>query len=160
MLWFELVKQWRESGRGSYGITFPFLVGSLSLMNKENITKIYIEKIFDEIIHKPVAGYYSEVRWCGTINEPVVSISKIENISKIAVKDSFKSNNCYSLVFTEDLMSMFHLDSDNAQDCLEKLILRTWETVSNGCFSKNGGQFIPFTKDDLTFINAVKQSVI
>lgn len=44
MLWFELVKQWRESGRGSYGITFPFLVGSLSLMNKENITKIYIEK--------------------------------------------------------------------------------------------------------------------
>ncbi|EGK3609246.1 hypothetical protein IOT31_004492 [Escherichia coli] len=156
MLWFELIKQWRDSGLGSYGVTFPFLVGSLSLMNKENITKNYIEKVFDEIINKPVPGYYSEVRWCGTINEPVISISKNEDISNIAVKDFFKSNDCYSLVFTEDLMNMFHLDSENAQDCLKKLILRTWETVSHGRFSKNGGQFTPFTEDDLTFINAVK----
>ncbi|EON0824641.1 hypothetical protein ACNC24_004017 [Escherichia coli] len=103
MLWFELIKQWRDSGRGSYGVTFPFLVGSLSLMNKENITKNYIEKVFDEIINKPVPGYYSEVRWCGTINEPVISISKNEDISNIAVKDFFKSNDCYSLVFTEDI---------------------------------------------------------
>ena len=120
MLWFELIKQWRDSGRGSYGVTFPFLVGSLSLMNKENITKNYIEKVFDEIINKPVPGYYSEVRWCGTINEPVISISKNEDISNIAVKDFFKSNDCYSLVFTEDLMNMFHLDSENADTMAKK----------------------------------------
>lgn len=157
MLWFELIKQWRDSGRGSYGITFPFLIGSLSFINKENVTKNYIKKTFNEIINNPVKGYYSEVRWCGNIDEPVISISKIENISNIAVKDYFTSNKYYSLVFTADLMNMFHLDSDNAQDCLEKLILRTWDTVSKKCYSKNQGQFTPFTDDDIVFINAVKK---
>lgn len=160
MLWFELIKQWRESGRGSYGITFPFLVGALGFISKEEITKTYIEHVFDEIIKNPAAGYYSEVRWCGNIDEPVISINKIENLSNIAVKDSFKSNNCNSLVFTVDLMSMFHLDSNDAKDCLEKLILRTWGTVSQENYSKNGGQFTPFTDDDFTFINTVKNSVI
>lgn len=55
-------------------------------------------------------------------------------------------------------MNMFHLDSDNAQDCLEKLILRTWDTVSKKCYSKNQGQFTPFTDDDIGFINTVKKS--
>ncbi|MCW6625298.1 hypothetical protein [Yersinia ruckeri] len=159
MLWFELIKQWRDSGRGSYGITFPFLVGALGFITKEEITKSYIEKVFDRIINKPVAGYYSEVRWCGDIDEPVISINKIEELSNIAIKDSFESNNCSSLVFTCDLMSMFHLDSNNAQDCLEKLILRTWDTVSQEHYSKNRGQFTPFTNDDITFINTVKRSV-
>jgi hypothetical protein len=73
-IWFQLVKKWKDSGRGTYGLTFPFLIGALAELNKTAPTRKIIEELLDTIIRNPTTGFYSEVRWCGNINEPVISV--------------------------------------------------------------------------------------
>lgn len=154
-IWFEIVKEWKATGRGSYGVTFPFLVGALSNISGREPTKEFIEELFDSIIQCPVDGFYGEVRWCPNINEPVISVNPLNMLEKVSIKDSFKVGNITSLAFTTDLMSMFNLDCDNSTDCKNKLINMTCNVTKDAKFSKNNGIFTYFTDDDLHFISDV-----
>jgi len=78
--WFNLIQQWRETGMGKFGISFPFLVGAVATENSIDINREFIEKVFNEIINNPVEGYYCEVRWCG--NTRIHTISAIPSIKK------------------------------------------------------------------------------
>lgn len=155
--WFRLIEQWRLTGRGEYGLTFPFLVAAISNDTGKKPNESLIANVFQTIIENPFDGYYCEVRWCGNINEPVASVKALSEIHKVSIKSFFKSQkDLTSLAFTTDLMSMFNLNCTDERDCLSKLISYTKQHVSEGNYSKNGGNFTPFTGNDLEFIAFVK----
>jgi hypothetical protein len=156
--WFNIIQQWKKMGKGEYGVTFPFLAGAVALDSKGEATEELISSIFEEMKKNPIPGHYCEVRWCGNINEPVVSISPIEHAKKVALKAEHKNNGTISVGFTSDLMDCFHLDCKTFDECLEKLIKRTCETVQKVHFSKNNGVFTPFSQSDIEFIDAVQKS--
>ncbi|WP_282131411.1 hypothetical protein [Pseudoalteromonas aliena] len=155
--WFNVIKQWVDMGKGEYGVTFPFLVGALANQLDKEPSKMLIDETFENIKNTPVNGYYCEVRWCENINEPVISVKELKELTNITLKADYKVYDKVSIGFTMDLMGMFHYDCDTAHDCLLKLTSYSLEFVSKGCFSKNGGEFTPFTNDDLAFINSVKK---
>ncbi|WP_455294183.1 hypothetical protein [Vibrio parahaemolyticus] len=158
--WFNIIQQWKLMGKGQYGVTFPFLMGALAHKSTEEAD---ISSVFQLIINEPVDGFYSEVRWCGNIDEPVISIVKLEDITKAAIKAGFSApgSDTTSLAFTEDLMSFFHLDCKTADECLSKLISYTENFVGNGQYSKQLNrqtferEFAPFSADDIQFIEDV-----
>ncbi|KIU77931.1 hypothetical protein SZ13_21920 [Vibrio parahaemolyticus] len=117
--WFQLIKQWKESARGKYGLTFPLLVRALAKLKVEDPTQEFITEVFTQIINNPVEGYYGEVIWCEKINEPVISVNQLDHLRNVSIKDSFKVGDVTSLAFAADLMSMLHLDCDNADQCLK-----------------------------------------
>ena len=84
--WFNVIQQWREMGKGKYGITFPFLVGAIAINMGKEPNEELVSTIFDDMKSNPVDGYYCEVRWCGIINEPVVSINLLENAANVSLK--------------------------------------------------------------------------
>ncbi len=161
--WFNIIEQWKLTGKGEYGVTFPFLIGAMVFANKKEITNEFVGNIFQEIINNPVADYYCEVRWCGDIDEPVASIKKLEDLHKVSIKSKFfcKNTEIESLAFTTDLMSTFNLECavneecTSNEDCLNRLICRTLEESVKGNFSKNDGYFAPFSEDDIKFIELV-----
>lgn len=150
--WFQLIKEWRAKGMGEYGISFPFLVGAIATKFGRKIN----EGVFQEIIESPAQGYYCEVRWCGNIDEPVVSAESIGTIKNKSIQAQFTNEvGETSLAFTSNLMSMFTLNCKNKEECLEKLIIRTLEKAENNLFSKNDGVFGEFTADEARFIEDV-----
>lgn len=155
--WFNVIKQWKDMGKGEYGVTFPFLVGALANQLDKEPTKELVEETFENIKSNPVNGYYCEVRWCGNIDEPVISVKELKELANITLQADYKVGDMVSLGFTMDLMGMFHLNCDTAHDCLLKLISYSLEHVSKGGFSKNAGKFTSFTSDDIVFINSVKE---
>ena len=157
--WFAVIKQWKEMGKGEYGVTFPFLIGAIAEVGNHKVNKELVESVFHEIIHNPVSDFYCEVRWCGNIDEPVASVRELREIENISIKSKFfsKNNANVSLAFTTDLMSMFNLNCSSNKECLEKLISMTTNNVAKGDFSKNSGVFTPFTKDDIEFIAVVSE---
>ncbi len=154
--WFQLIKKWREKGMGEYGVSFPFLVGAMATKFRRKINREYIEGVLQEIIDSPAQGYYCEVRWCGNIDEPVVSAESISTIKKKSIQAQFTNEaGERSLAFTSDLMSRFNLNCKTKEECLEKLIIRTLENTENNLFSKNNGVFGEFTADEARFIEDV-----
>jgi len=153
--WFQLIKQWREQGMGQYGVSFPFLAGAISRQFGGDIDEGFIKGMMQEIIDNPTPGYYCEVRWCGNIDEPVASIEPTEAIKNKSIQAQFTSNGEPSLAFTSDLMSMFTLNCENKEDCLEKLIARALEKAGQNLFSKNNGVFGNFTDKEIRFIEDV-----
>lgn len=154
-IWFNLILQWKKMGRGLYGISFPFLVGAVDFENRAKIDEKFIRAVFSEIEKNPVEGYYCEVRWCGDIGEPVASIKPLSDLEIISIHSTLNGNNQVSFGFTSDLMSMFNLNCETPEECREKLIIKTFNIVKDGSFSKNGGKFTQFTDDDIKFINNV-----
>jgi len=153
--WFNIIEQWKKMGKGSYGVSFPFLVGAISHSASDDIDRQYIEDIFTEIESNPVKGFYCEVRWCGNIDEPVVSTKPLSDLKVVSIKGKLDGNKQVSFGFTEDLMGMFGLDCKTANECREKLIDRTLQYVEGGNFSKNHGKFTPFSNPDIAFIMKV-----
>ena len=141
---------------GQYGVSFPFLVGAIANKFGGNINKEFIGIIFQEIIDNPAEGYYCEVRWCGNIDEPVASIESSGIIKNKSIQAQFTNKSGEtSLAFTSDLMSMFTLNCENKEECLDKLIVRTLENAGNKLFSKNNGVFSDFTDNEVRFIDEV-----
>jgi len=158
--WFELIKQWKEKGMGEYGVTFPFLIGALVKQSGKPINRQFIESIFNEIIHKPIKGFYCEVRWCDNIDEPVASIEAIKNIKNKSIKSQFQnSNNELSLAFTSNLVSFLTLKCTNKKECLENLISGTHDKTRKNQFSKNNGTFGEFSSSDISFIENVYSTI-
>jgi hypothetical protein len=157
--WFKIIEQWKEMGKGEYGVTFPFLIGAVAKLSTGSVTEEFTKSVFRDIIENPVSGYYCEVRWCGNINEPVASIKLVSEIHNVSIKSQFKSSisGNVSLAFTTDLMSMFNLNCANEKECLGKLVALATEIADEGNFSKNDGTFTPFTAGDLEFIEAVSK---
>lgn len=153
--WFNAIFQWKEMGKGEYGITFPFLIGAIAKLKNEVVTEDFITNVFDEILNNPVSGFYCEVRQCGNIDEPVASIKPLCDLEIVSIRDSFEARGQVSYGFTTDLMSMFELNCKDASECRSKLIKMTLETTVNGNYSKNGGVFTPFTDSDIKFIEHV-----
>ena len=153
-IWFNIIKKWKDSGKGEYGVTFPFLVGALAYHFDKKPTQKFVDEILENIKSNPVHGYYCEVRWCENINEPVISVKELKELTSIILKADCKVNEIVSLGFTMDLMGMFHLNCETAHDCLLKLSTYTFEHVGKGNFSKNAGKFTPFTDGDIAFIKS------
>jgi hypothetical protein len=154
-LWFDLIHQWKEMGKGEYGITFPFLIGAIALAEQKEPTALLIKQVFDEMQHHSIEGHYCEVRWCGNIDEPVISINKSENASRVALDDVCMVDGHITMGFTNDLMNGFHLNCDTADEALNWLFSYTEEKVQNRQFSKSNGIFGAFSEEDLAFINKV-----
>ncbi len=155
--WFKIIEQWREMGKGEYGVTFPFLAGAIARTQGKNIDHEFVVNMFQNVIDESVSGYYCEVRWCNNIDEPVASVKKSEALKGASIKSHFctPENESVSLAFTTDLMSMFNLYCTTSEECLAKLIDKTEETIRNGGFSKNSGQFTDFTESDIEYIEKV-----
>jgi hypothetical protein len=154
--WFQLIKEWKTKKMGYYGISFPFLIGAIAKKFGSNVNKEFIESVFQEIINNPTQGYYCEVRWCGNIDEPVVSVESNSYIKKKSIQAQFTNNfGEISLAFTSDLMSLFTLNCKTKEECLDKLITKTLEKAENNFFSKNDGVFGEYTADEISFIDDV-----
>lgn len=155
--WFNIIQQWRQMGKGEYGVTFPFLVGAVARNTNSDPDKRFIKNLFEEMKNNPVAGHYCEVRWCGDVKEPVVSISPIEKAPTVSLQAEHKIKEIISVGFTSNLMDIFHLDCKTFEECLVELISRTHKLVEAGKFSKNNGKFAAFTKSDIEFIETVQK---
>lgn len=156
--WVQLLKQWKDKAMGHYGVSFPFLIGAIARQSGSNIKRAYIDDVFKEIINIPIEGCYCEVRWCGDIDEPVISIEPLSTIKKKSIKARFMNERgVVTLAFTSDLMSMFALDCENKEECLSKLVSRTLENTENNLFSKNKGVFGDFTATEIRFIEDINQ---
>jgi hypothetical protein len=107
---------------GETGITLPFLCGALALSRGETMFSINdLRKLLGEIISRPVAGYVTEIRWCNTIDAPVLTVSRLEDALPFA--HTFKAQNGQiSLGFSEDSSGFFGFDCHCSNLCLEKLI--------------------------------------
>lgn len=156
-LWFELISKWKEWGRGYYGITFPFLVGALSRSRKIELNEAGVAQAFNEIASNPVEGFYCEVRWCSDIDEPVATMKPHSDLEQVVIQGNVFSRGQVSFGFTADLMGMFGLDCKDSNECIEKLIERTFGIVAAGNFSKNQGLFTPYTAEDIKFISKVEE---
>ncbi len=156
VFWFTIIKQWREKGMGENGVTLPFLVGALTRQGNEFPIEQSVESVLNAIIFHPVPDHYCEVRWCHQIDEPVISVEKIETMSQKAIKEKYTDNSGHpSLAFTEDLMNQFGLNCSTKEECLTKLISRTQMHTEKGEFSKNNGSFGDFTDDELEFLDRI-----
>jgi hypothetical protein len=155
--WFNIIQQWKEMGKGAYGVTFPFLVGAVAIHVDKEPDGELVAKVFDDMKNNPVDGYYCEVRWCGNIDEPVVSVNRVENASKVSIKADCRVGDTISIGFTTDLTNMFHLDCETSDECLAKLFSYTEKIIRNNTFTKNRGQFTAFTNGDIDFIKSVQE---
>lgn len=158
--WFYLIQQWKEMEKGEYGITFPFLIGAISVGESVEANRELVIDTFSEMENSPVDGYYCEVRWCGNINEPVASMKPLDNLKKVSIKGILNGKGQVSFGFTTDLMSMFNLNCETPEQCREKLIKQATESTKTGLFSKNNGAFTSFTTGDIEFIKKVKSMTI
>ena len=155
--WFNVIQQWKEKGKGLYGVTFPFLVGAVAIDMNKKINEKFITEIFDTMLNKPVKDYYCEVRWCGNIEEPVVSVNRIENAPKVSLKAKYQVEEAISIGCTTDLMNVFHLNCATFDEALDKLISYTHKITKDNKFSKNKGEFTAFTDEDIDFIESVQK---
>lgn len=155
--WFNIIQQWKEMGRGHYGVTFPFLVGAVALDKERKPDRALITWVFDEMKSNPVDGYYCEVRWCGNIDEPVVSVNLVENAPKVSLEADFQVEETITVGFTTDLMDGFHLDCKTFDEAVVKLISYTHKSTKDEFFSKNKGKFTAFTSADIEFIESVRE---
>lgn len=154
--WFQLIKEWRAKGMGQYGVSFPFLAGAIAKKYGGDINEEFVKGMFIKIIEHLATDYYCEVRWCGNIDEPVVSIESSDTIKNKSIQAQYTNEAGEpSLAFTTDLMSMFTLNCKTKEECLKKLIDRTLENAEKGLFSKNNGVFGDFTADEIKFIEDV-----
>lgn len=118
-----------------------------------------IRNVLKEILNNPVAGYVTEVRWCGNINAPVFSVSRTDDARRMPFASHFSAQTGeVALGFSQDLQSMFNLNCSGNEDCLEKLVKYAAPYVEQGHFSrvrnKTSGQleYGPFTENDRKFI--------
>lgn len=161
--WFNIIQQWRAKGMGAYGITLPFLVGALAYeKGRSNATLEDVVALLAEMIEKPVPGYMAVIRWCGDIEEPVISMRALDDPFKVAIKDGYPrpEGDGLSVGFTEDLMSMFNLNCATALECKGKLENYAKELVEKGLFSKNINpstglrEFGAFSQQDVDYIQS------
>lgn len=162
--WFIIIEQWRKKRMGEYGVTLPFLVGALAYANgRETASLNDVRILLTEMIENPVDGYMAVIRWCGDIEEPVISMEALDDPYKLAIKDGYRrpKDNGMSLAFTQDFMSMFNFDCKTAEECRNKLANYAKDYVEKGCFSKNLNpetqrrEFGRFTERDVDYIKSV-----
>jgi len=136
--WFVLIEQWKARGMGQYGVTLPFLVGALGYKSgRSALSSNDIRDVLQEIVTNPVVGYVTEVRWCGNIDAPVFSVSRISDVSKMPLTSYFPAQNGEaSLGFSQDLQSMFGLNCSGTEECLDKLIAHAASHVEKGHVSR------------------------
>jgi hypothetical protein len=163
-IWFLIIKNWKEKKMGEYGPSLPFLVGSIAYRNgNQTATLEDVYSLLNEFIENHVNGYITIIRWCGDIEEAVISTQPQNFPFYIAIKDSFPRSDGkdISLAFTEDLMSMFNLNCTSAKDCIDKLAFSAKPYVEKGLFSKNINpetmqrEFGSFTDKDIDYIDSM-----
>jgi hypothetical protein len=162
--WFNIIEQWRAKGMGAYGVTLPFLVGALAYeKGQDQATLDDVSGLLTEMIENPIEGYMAVIRWCGDIEEPVISMKALDDPLQVSIRDGYHrpNNDGWSVVFTEDLMSMFNLNCATAQECRVKLANHAKSHVENGLFSKNINpntklrEFGHFSQRDIEYIKSV-----
>ncbi|MDH3360287.1 MAG: hypothetical protein OEL55_05390 [Desulfobulbaceae bacterium] len=154
--WFNVIYHWKKMGKGQYGVTFPFLIGAVAIDKAKSPDKELVCKVFNEMKSNPVNGYYCEVRWCGNIDEPVVSVNCVKNAPNVSLEACFLVEDTITIGFTTDLMNGFHLNCETFDETFEKLISQTYKKTQSKKFSKNDGKFTDFTNSDIEFIESVK----
>lgn len=150
--WFTLIEQWKAKGMGDYGVTLPFLVGALGRSASQ---------LLDDITTNPVPGYVTEVRWCGELHAPTLSVTAADK-SKMHF-ESFVSgpNDRPSVGFSQDLQSIFGLNCKGADDCLKKLADHAAPAIATKAFSRNRNpktnicEWGPYSQAEIQFIREV-----
>lgn len=149
---------------GAYGVTLPFLVGALAYEKGQQTASLNdVQALLTEMIEKPVEGYMVVIRWCGDIEEPVISMKALDDRFKVAIKDGYHRPNGdgMSMAFTQDLMSMFNFNCGTADECRNKLASYAKDYVEKGRFSKNLNpetkqrEFGGFIEKDINYIKTV-----
>ena len=162
--WFNIISEWRSKGMGEYGVTLPFLVGALAYeKGHDKVSLNDTLTLLTNMIENPVDGYMVVIRWCGNIEEPVISMKALDDPLELAIKDGYTRPNDreFSMAFTVDLMSMLNLDCKDAEECKSKLANRAKNYVENGLFSKNfnpetqNREFGRFSERDIEYIKSV-----
>jgi hypothetical protein len=107
---------------GETGITLAFLEGASARIERRTPSVDSARKLMHQMIDAPRDGFVTEVRWCGTVDAPVLSVAEIES-SEVLFKSSLSTRNgIVSLGFSQDIHSMFGLNCTDSRDCLEKLV--------------------------------------
>lgn len=149
---------------GEYGVTLPFLVGALAYEKRQEKASLNdVHALLTEMIENPVDGYMAVIRWCGNIDEPVISLKALDDPLMVAIKDSYPrpEGDGMSVAFTQDLMSMLNFNCETAEECRNKLANYAKSYVEEGCFSKNLNpetqrrEFGRFSVKDIDFIKNV-----
>lgn len=162
--WFIIIEKWRAKKMGEYGVTLPFLVGALAYENgQEKASLNDVRTLLTEMIENPVDGYMAVIRWCGDIEEPVISMKALDDPFKVAIRNGYPRpiGDGMSVAFTEDLMSMLNFDCKTAEECRNKLANYAKDYVEKGCFSKNLNpetqqrEFGRFIERDVDYIKSV-----
>lgn len=135
-LWFLLIEQWKLKGMGERGITLPFLVGALANIHARKPSIQAVHELLQEMITKPFIGYVTEVRWCGDVNAPIFSVSKLGPEQMPFVSHFCSQMGEISLGFSQDLQSMFGLNCNGSNDCLEKLVSLCSEPIESARYSR------------------------
>lgn len=118
--WFVLIEQWVPRGMGKYGPTLPFVVGALAHKTNEVETGMHhIEKLLDDIVRVPIAGYVTQLSWCANISAPVLTTRRMDDRyrmrSPISLSDGTGTAEVF--VFGQDLISRWKLkDASTALD--------------------------------------------
>lgn len=138
--WFILIQQWRLKNMGEYGITLPFLVGAIGYKSgKSKLGAQHVRDVLGDIIERPVVDYITEVRWCSEIDAPVFTVAQNSISNRMPFKSFFSRPNSdeASLVFSDNLQSMLHLNCKDSRECYEKLISYAAQHIEKGHYSRN-----------------------
>lgn len=156
--WFVLMRSWVDSGKGTTGITLPFLVGLLTLRGgQDGGPRQDMQALLDDIRCNPVPDHFVGVRLCGNIEAPVLSALRLED--SLVRKCEFRSDSGQvSLAFSPDAMSAFGgLDCSEVEGCIERLLAYALPYVEAKTYSRHRDSvsdhysYGPLTAADIAF---------
>jgi hypothetical protein len=159
--WHLLMHEWLKQGKGTTGITLPFLAGALAYKESKNeVLHPELRALIDTMTSQPVEGYFVGVRWCHNIDAPVLS-SLLLNDPLVRKCEKYSPHGQLSFAFSPDAMtSVGGLNCNSHTDCEEKLIRYSLEHTEKGCFSRarnteNAFIYRKFDQKEIEFIESV-----
>lgn len=153
-LWFGLIRRWVETGRGSTGLTLPFLVGAAWRESRHADGDMPDMFELTDLLHafqsKTPSECFIKIAQCGVLRQPVASI--YEGVP-MAVRDTIELRGGTSTLCVESYPH--NRDIDSAALSLWTLV---GDAVVQGRFSYNQrlARYVPFPDDELAFIDETK----
>jgi len=156
-LWFKLLLAWR--GRGRYGLTLPFLAGSVARhLGRDRALPEDAKSLLKEMIESPVEDYLVNVRWCGDYQPAVFDVQEVSspyNLKDRGIEISCPSSGATAMVLDKNLAAVWKTPSSEAS-LIEVLLRESERPIREGKYSlhwtEDGVQFIPLQQEDIEFI--------
>ena len=149
-IWAELIEFFEKNNYIRNGLTIPFLIGAIELLEKRKMT---ISELTDELMDKNNEKQPAIMK-CGNIGELVIGIMNIEtkNYYKMYPKNVIKSFDNLSVTDSS-------LDDYSEKSELIALFEKMYNNkINNGEYSKNAGEWTGFIPVDLERIENYKKA--